>query len=359
MLKPFRYLLTPIAIVYGAIISIRNWLFDRKILKSASFNFPIICVGNLATGGTGKTPMTEYLVEMLQGSYQTATLSRGYKRKTKGFAIADARTTAIDIGDEPMQFHRKFPELTVAVGEERLFAIPQILHQKPGTRVIVLDDAFQHRAVTAGFNILLTAQGELYTDDFILPVGNLRDHRSSAKRAQAIIVTKCRPGLTADERLVIEKEIDPLPGQHLFFTEFVYSQPYHLFSKLPGNFEKTTKILFICGIANPASLKQFLHAHVNRFELIEYADHHIFTSDDLKDLKKQFDDIAADDKMILTTEKDAVRLEKFRAELSEYPIFVLPVKHSFLFNGAEVFKKTVTDFIESFKPGEPAASSVL
>lgn len=358
MLTHFRYLLTPIAIVYGAIISVRNWLFDKKILKSASFNFPIICVGNLATGGTGKTPMTEYLIEMLQGEFQTATLSRGYKRKTKGFAIADSRTTAIDIGDEPMQFHRKFPDVTVAVGEERLFAIPQILHLKPGTDVIVLDDAFQHRAVSAGFNILLTAQDELYTHDFILPVGNLRDHRSSSKRAQAIIVTKCKPGLTVEDKQAIAKQIAPLPNQQLFFTEFVYSQPYHLFTKAGGHVQKNTSILLVCGIANPASLKQFLHAHVSKFEMIEFADHHIFTIDDLKDLKKQFDDIVAEDKMILTTEKDAVRLEKFKSELSDYPIYVLPVKHSFLFGEGPVFRDVITGFINSFKRGEGRGTEI-
>ena len=353
MFKPFRYLLSPIAVVYGAGIRMRNWLFDKKILKSASFNFPLICIGNLATGGTGKTPMTEYLVEMLKNLYPTATLSRGYKRKTKGFAIANATTTAIEIGDEPMQFHQKFPEITVAVGEERLVAIPQILHQRPETRVIILDDAFQHRAVVAGLNILLTAYDELYTRDLILPVGGLRDHRSASARAHIIIVTKCKAGLTQDEAAGIANELEPLPEQQVFFTELVYSQPFHLFTKAPGNFRNDTGILLVCGIANPTPLKQFLDGHVSKLEMIEYADHHIFTSDDLKRIKREFDEMNSSEKMILTTEKDAVRLEKFRSELLDYPIYVLPVRHSFLFDTAGKFEETIISFIESYKKSSP------
>ncbi|MEO7045012.1 MAG: tetraacyldisaccharide 4'-kinase, partial [Ferruginibacter sp.] len=163
MLKSFRYLLFPISLIYGAAVWLRNWFYDKNIFKSSSFNFPLICVGNLAVGGTGKTPMTEYLVELLDDKYVTATLSRGYKRKTKGFAIAGDGTTALDIGDEPMQFHQKFPNLTVAVGEERLVAIPQLLQQKPTTQVIILDDAFQHLSVKAGLNLLLTEYKNLYT----------------------------------------------------------------------------------------------------------------------------------------------------------------------------------------------------
>jgi len=186
LLKSFRYLSLPLSFLYGIIIWCRNWLFDKKIFKSASFNFPIICVGNLAVGGTGKTPMTEYIVSLLQHQYKVATLSRGYKRKTKGFAIANETTTAIEIGDEPMQFHQNFPNITVAVGEERLVAIPQLLHQRPETEVIILDDAFQHRQVNAGLNIILTDFKNLYTRDFMLPAGDLRDVRVSSKRAQCI-----------------------------------------------------------------------------------------------------------------------------------------------------------------------------
>lgn len=183
------------------------------------FNFPLICVGNLVTGGTGKTPMTEYIVALLKDKYKTATLSRGYKRKTKGFAIAGKDTTAIDIGDEPMQFHQKFPEIIVAVGEERLVAIPQLLHEKPETQVIILDDAFQHRTVRAGLNIILTDYRNLYTRDLLLPAGDLRDFVSSSKRADVIIVTKCKQNITIEEKENIIKELKPLVHQQVFYRD--------------------------------------------------------------------------------------------------------------------------------------------
>ncbi len=350
MLKSFRYLLFPFSLIYGAFVWLRNWLFDKNILRSSAFNFPVICVGNLATGGTGKTPMTEYLVEILRKHYKTATLSRGYKRKTKGFAIANDSTTAIDIGDEPMQFHQKFPDVTVAVGEERLVAIPQILHQRPDTRVIILDDAFQHRSVRAGLNLLLTDYTNLFTRDLMLPAGDLRDNKASRKRANIIIVTKCKSGLTIEEKDELIDELKPTGNQKVFFTEIVYSRPYHLFSKAAGDITAASDILLLSGIANPKPLMEFLTTHVHSYDMIRYADHHIFTSDDLKDIQKHFDKLVSSNKLIITTEKDGVRLEKFRKELAAYPIFVLPVKHRFLHGEEERFNRQVFDFVESFNP---------
>ena len=349
MLKSFRYLLFPFSLVYGAVIWLRNKFFDWNILKSASFNFPIICVGNLAAGGTGKTPMTEYLVGALKTHYKTATLSRGYKRKTKGFAIADETTTAIEIGDEPMQFHQKFPDVAVAVGEERLVAIPQLLHQRPDTQVIILDDAFQHRTVRAGLNIILTEYKNLYTRDLMLPAGDLRDVKSSTKRADIIVVSKCKSDLGDNEKAALIKELNPLPHQHVFFTEIAYSQPYHLFTKEKGNIETTSDILLLCGIANPKPLMEVLTRHVQSYEMIRYADHHIFNTDDLKEIKKQFEKLEAGNRLILTTEKDGVRLEKFKKELSEFPVYVLPIKHRFLFNEQEAFDKLVRNFVLSYR----------
>ncbi len=172
-LRSFRILLMPFALVYAFIVIIRNWLYDKKILHAARFNFPLICVGNLSVGGTGKSPMVEYLIKLLKDKFQVATLSRGYKRKTKGYVLASENSTALEIGDEPMQFHIKFPGVAVAVGEERIVAIPQILHDKPNTQAILLDDAFQHREIVAGFNILLTEYSDLFTDDFFLPTGDI------------------------------------------------------------------------------------------------------------------------------------------------------------------------------------------
>lgn len=348
LLKSFRYLLLPITWLYGAIIWLRNKLFDKNILKSASFNFPIICVGNLATGGTGKTPMTEYLIRLLKADFKTATLSRGYKRKTVGFAIANEETSALEIGDEPMQFHQKFPDVTVAVGEERMVAIPQLLQQRPETEVIILDDAFQHRQVKAGLNIILTDYSNLYTRDFILPAGDLRDVRSSSKRADIIIVTKCRADMDEAEKKKIIKEIDPLPNQSVYFTTIVYSKPYHLFTKEIIDIEHDHGILLICGIANPRPIKEHLVKHADSYDMLRFADHHIFDSSDLKEIKQQFDKISQEKKVILTTEKDAVRLQKFEQELSNFPIYVIPIEHQFLFNEALQFNNTITGFIKNF-----------
>ncbi len=348
MLKSFRYLLFPFSLIYGAIVWLRNKMFDKNILKSASFNFPVICVGNLATGGTGKTPMTEYLVELLQQQYLTATLSRGYKRKTKGFAIANENTTALDIGDEPMQFHLKFPRLTVAVGEERLVAIPQLLHDKPDTQVIILDDAFQHRTVRAGLNILLTEYKNLYTRDLMAPAGDLRDIKSSAKRADIIVVTKCRSDLSIAEKDAIIAEIKPLPHQVVYFTEIMYSEPYHLFDKQPTNIDEGTDCLLVCGIANPKPLMEFVTKHVRSYDMLRYADHHIFSTDDLKDIQKHFTRLQATRKIILTTEKDAVRLHKYENELRSFPMYAIPVRHRFLFGKGDEFAGKILDFVNKY-----------
>lgn len=339
--KSFKYLLFPFSLIYALIIWMRNKLYDTRILKSAAFNFPIICVGNLATGGTGKTPMTEYLVTLLQPAFSTATLSRGYKRKTKGFAIAGTSTTAIDIGDEPMQIHQKFPGLTVAVGEERLVAIPQLLHDRPDTQVIILDDAFQHRSVTAGLNILLTEQQNLYTRDFTVPTGDLRDIRSSARRAHIIIVTKCIAGFSEHERQAVISELKPLAGQSVYFTEFFYGTPYHLFNHQPVSIHAEMECLLVCGIANPTPLMQHLTKHVAGYDMLKYADHHIFTTDNLQEIITHFEKLKAQDRIILTTEKDAVRLHKYERELSNYPVYVIPVKHRFLFGQAQQFADSI------------------
>jgi tetraacyldisaccharide 4'-kinase len=348
MLRSFRYLLFPISLIYGCIIWLRNWLFDKNILKSASFNFPIICVGNIAVGGTGKTPMVEYLIRLLQNDFKTATLSRGYKRKTKGFAIADANTTALEIGDEPMQFHNKFPRVAVAVGEERLVAIPQLLQAKPDTNVIILDDAFQHRPVKAGLNIVLTAYNNLFTRDLVLPSGDLRDVKATMKRADIIVVTKCKMDLSVQEKDAIIKEIKPLPHQTVFFTAISYTKPYHLFNNSEAVISSGTNVLLVCGIANPNPLKVFLAEQTHSYDMLRFADHHIFNSDDLADIKKYFEKIQATNKIIITTEKDATRLVKFADELKDYPVFVLPIEHSFLFNEGERFDKLVLGFIDSF-----------
>lgn len=347
-LKSFRIVLLPFAIAYGAVIIIRNWLFDKKYLHSATFNFPLICVGNIAVGGTGKSPMVEYLIQLLHPRFEIATLSRGYKRKTKGYALANVSTTALDIGDEPMQFHSKFPDVAVAVGEERLVAIPQLLHDKPNLDAIILDDAFQHRSVNAGLNILLTEYSNLYTHDFFLPTGDLRDEWASAKRSQIIIVTKCPADLSDEKKNKIIRELKPLKRQHVFFTTIEYGVPYHIYNQTKKPIAQDIEVYLVCGIANPKPIKEYLLEHAYTYYQKNYNDHHIFTIDDLQEIKSKFDEIDAENKLILTTEKDAVRLVKFTEQLENLPLYVLPIKHKFLFNEGQKFDDLVVNFIKSY-----------
>jgi tetraacyldisaccharide 4'-kinase len=349
-LRSFRILLLPVALVYWLVITVRNWLYNKKIYKSTSFGMPIICVGNLAVGGTGKSPMVEYLIRLLDKKYQPATLSRGYKRRTKGYVLAGDTTTALDIGDEPMQFHLKFPEVPVAVGEERVVAIPLLLQDRPEINVIILDDALQHRAVQAGLNILLTDSSNLFTRDFYLPTGDLRDLKSSYKRADIIIVTKCDSALTVEEKNKITAEIKPLPTQKVFFTTTKYGEAYHIFSKENITVSMDMEVLLVTGIANPAHLKQLLEKHTSSYQLLQYPDHHIFNIDDLKEIRKKFNTINNENKIILTTEKDAVRLSKFQSDVYDDPIYVLPIEHHFLFNEGEIFDQAVIQFVSTVKP---------
>lgn len=352
-LKSFRILLLPFALIYWLVIGIRNWLYNKKIIPSASFAFPLICVGNLAVGGTGKSPMVEYLVRLLKDQYKIATLSRGYKRRTKGYALANKESTALEIGDEPMQFHVKFPDVPVAVGEERLDAIPQLLHDRPETQAIILDDAFQHRAIKAGLNILLTDYNNLFTRDFYLPTGDLRDLQSEYKRAEVIVVTKCKPDLSIQEKEKIIKEINVQPGQSIFFTSMEYGQPYHIFKHSGFSLSENTEVLLVSGIANPRPLKNLLEKHSKTYYMLQYPDHRIFTIDDLKEMKKRFETIENVNKIILTTEKDAVRLVKFNAEIADWPLYVIPVRHHFLYGEAGSFNQLIINFIRNFgQPGQ-------
>jgi tetraacyldisaccharide 4'-kinase len=339
----------PFAIIYWFIIWLRNFFYNKNILKSSSFGLPIICVGNLSIGGTGKSPMVEFLVDCLKDRFKVATLSRGYKRKTTGYALANENATALDIGDEPMLFHLKFPDVPVAVGEERLVAIPQLLHDKPETQAIILDDAFQHRAIRAGLNILLTDYNNLFTRDFYLPTGDLRDLKSAYKRADIIVVTKCKTELSADEADKIRKEIRPLPHQQIFFSTIQYGQPYHITSLSPFELNLKTEVLLVTGIANPQPLKKLLEERSHTYYMMSFSDHYIFRIDDLKEIKKRFDRIEVANKIILTTEKDAMRLMKFKTELEELPMYVIAIRHYFLFGEERKFVESVASFISEFK----------
>ncbi|HLY68845.1 MAG TPA: tetraacyldisaccharide 4'-kinase [Puia sp.] len=326
----------------------RNFLFNKKILASTSFNLPVICVGNLAVGGTGKSPMVEFLIKALKNEFAIAIISRGYKRKTKGYALANETSTVLQIGDEPMQFHIKFPDVPVAVGEERLVAIPQLLHDLPSTEVIILDDAFQHRSVLAGLNILLTDYNNLFSRDWYLPTGDLRDEPRSYKRADIIVVTKCPMEIEEAEKKQVSDELHVLHEQKIFFSAIRYGTPYHLVNKNIKPVSDQTEVLLVTGIANPRSLKKFVFENYSTYYQAAYNDHHIYTIDDLKEIIKRFHSISAKDKIILTTEKDAVRLSKFHNEIGDLPFYVIAVEPEFLFKEGEAFTTVIANFIRHF-----------
>ena len=310
-----RFLLLPFAILYGLGVRLRHFLYDRGWLSSKRYPFPILCVGNLAVGGTGKTPMVEYLVRLL-GQEQVAILSRGYRRKTRRFVLADDSATAMTLGDEPYQYHHKFPRATVAVCESRQEGIERLL-ENPHFKYIILDDAFQHRKVQAGTNLLLTSYDKLYTQDFLLPVGSLRDIRSRARKAQIIIVTKC-PELTQAEQEKIIQQLKPLPSQKVYFTSIAYSDRVysHEDSQALKDFIATPFTL-VTGIANPTPLVDFLEKQGASFEHLAYSDHHHFSNRELELLRQKG--------RILTTEKDYVRLEGALSTL-----YYLPIETQFL-----------------------------
>ena len=305
-----RFLLLPFAILYGLGVRLRHFLYDRGWLSSKRYPFPILCVGNLAVGGTGKTPMVEYLVRLL-GQEQVAVLSRGYRRKTKGFVLADDSATAMTLGDEPYQYHRKFPRATVTVCESRQEGIERLL-ENPHFKYIILDDAFQHRKVQAGTNLLLTSYDKLYTQDFLLPVGSLRDIRSRARKAQIIIVTKC-PELTQAEQEKIIQQLKPLPSQKVYFTSIAYSDRVYSHE----DSQALKDFILVTGIANPTPLVDFLEKQGASFEHLAYSDHHHFSNRELELLRQKG--------CILTTEKDYVRLEGALPTL-----YYLPIETQFL-----------------------------
>ena len=332
-----RKILFPFSILYSAIASIRNYCYDNGLLKSYPFNLPIIAVGNLSVGGTGKTPQIEFLIRLLSNKYKVATLSRGYKRKSSGFILADANVNAKIIGDEPYQYFTKFPDIQVAVDADRKNGIEQLLSNSSKPDVILLDDAYQHRRVKAGFYILLTSYNELYSDDFQLPTGNLRENRSGAKRANVIVVTKCPSDLSKQEQEIIKRKLAILPNQTLFFStiefdEYVYSENE---KQLVSEIQNVDKLL-LAGIAKPQSF--FAHLQSDNKACLTFSDHHQFSEKDLLEIKNK-----AQNNIIITTEKDYMRL---KVSLPKEQLYFLPIKTKFLFEG-DNFDKKIINYVES------------
>lgn len=327
-------------------------MYDNKTFKSVKFDFPVILVGNLSAGGTGKTPHIEYLIYLLQYVYRVSTLSRGYGRRSHGFIIGETNTTATQIGDEPRQFKTKFPETVVSVSEDRVLAVPRLLGEHPEVDVILLDDAFQHRGIKAGLSILVTEYNNLFTRDYLIPVGWLREARSNYHRADIIIVSKCPTGITVDESEKIIKEIKPYSYQKIYFSTIQYG-PLYSFNDAQRrlSLEKDTDVLLVCGIAKFEELKNHLGQHARNVYVRDYRDHHRFDRYDMEAIRETFTNLGEVKKVIITTEKDAARLEEFRDWFlqNKIEIFVQPIVVQFLLNGSEQFNADIIQYIEVTK----------
>lgn len=329
-----RKILFPISLVYDLVTTVRNFFYDSGILTSKTYPFPVLAVGNLSVGGTGKSPMIEYLIRLLHTQYKVATLSRGYRRKTTGFVLADATVTAEMLGDEPLQFYKKFNQLVVAVDADRQNGIAE-LEKREQPDLILLDDAYQHRKVRAGFYVLLTKYDDLYVDDLILPAGNLRESKRGAKRASVIIVSKCPDNLTAQQQQAIKNKLRPAAHQKVFFTKISYATTTQGVQNISLEDLKGISFTLVTGIANPASLLVYLNNLGLSFEHLAYKDHHNFTTKELAEL--------AEKKLILTTEKDYMRLKDKLTNVS-----YLPITTSFLNNQKE-FDELICTYVEKNK----------
>ena len=330
----------------------RNFFYRSGLLKGVEFSIPIISVGNLSIGGAGKTPHIEYLIRLLKDYIYVATISRGYRRKTRGFLLVNPRNNAEQVGDEPLQFKRKFPDILVTVGESRTFAIPKILGVQPQTQTILLDDAFQHRSIEPGLNILLTEYQFPFTRDYLLPSGRLREWRSAYRRADYIIISKCPPVLSVEERRAMIEEIKPLKRQKIYFSYYAYQRPYYMFN--PSQrllLQPDLDVLLICAIARTDYLLSFLEPKVKSVKTLEYEDHHYFSNFDLSNLKQSYQAMEGKKKVILTTEKDAMRLELHRPFIIEnqLPIFALPVEVRFHGEDGQRFDQDVKQYLLNFR----------
>lgn len=346
LIQPFLFLLS---LPYGLVNVLRNYLYDKGYIKSTKFAHPVISVGNLSVGGTGKTPHIEYLIALLQPMYSVATLSRGYGRKTSGLRFADSESTSLTIGDEPMMYHRKYPMVTVSVSENRLIAIPEILANSPANQVILLDDAYQHRSVRAGLSILLTAYDKPFYEDYVMPAGMLREPKSEYKRADIIIVTKCKNEMTEAERKAMLQKIQAYSYQHVYFSSFTYGTIYGMFVKefMPMDALKNFSVILFTAIANDEAMITYLKGKVKEVYPLKFGDHHYFDRFDIESLNNTFNNIQEEQKMILTTEKDATRIVLLREIILEkkLPIYILPVKVSFSEKDKKSFESDIQDYM--------------
>ncbi len=336
-----KYLLLPFSFLYAIVTESRNKLYDWGVLKQEVFEKPVISVGNLNMGGTGKTPQIEYLINLLKNKYKIAVLSRGYKRKSKGFIVAGKESSVEELGDEAYQIARKFPDITVSVSEKRAPAIKKLIDDYQ-VDVILLDDAFQHRQVKPGFNIVLSPSSRIFTDDFILPSGNLRECKHNIKRADMLVITKMNP---QTDKNILLKKIKKFYPKDIFFSSIEYANFITDEKKeIPWEKIKDSRLLLVTGIANPQPLYAFLSKKNVNFDRLKFGDHHAYTQADVQQIASWYKKQKEDNKFILTTEKDFVKLK----DMLDLPLFYLPIKTKI--ENDEVFNKKILDYVDSRKP---------
>ena len=352
----FKFLLYPFSAIYGLIISIRNFLYDYKVFKSNEFEIPVISIGNITVGGTGKTPHTEYMVELLRKQFIVTTISRGYKRKTKGYQEVSADSTATAVGDEPLQIKRKFKDIQVIVDEKRVHAIRKIQQQEPSRLpdVILLDDAFQHRSVMAGINILLIDFNRPIDKDRLMPVGRLRESKWQMRRANVIIYTKCPQEISPITRRIIMKEVYLRPYQTLFFTTMVYQPLTPVFPdeaiETPKLASDNVSVLMITGIANPEHLQKYIGNFTENITVLKYPDHHNFNAANIQQMEQKFEALESANKIIVTTEKDSMRLKDLDLSPNfKSHLFYIPLKIKFLDSEGKNFDDKIVTYVRENK----------
>lgn len=348
-----KFLLYPLSWLYGIGVSIRNQMYDLNLLKSTEFDVPIISIGNITVGGTGKTPHVEYLVNLLNPKFEVATLSRGYKRKTNGFRIVETDSIAIEVGDEPLQIKNKFPKITVAVCENRVVGAENLLNVNNEIipDVLLLDDAFQHRRITPGINILLIDYTRQIKEDMLLPAGRLREGATQMRRANIIIFTKCPSEITPITRRILMKDVGLMPYQKLYFTTLIYEKLKPVFNaeKLGDSFykEKEYSLLIVTGIASPKLVHNYMKQFSKRAEVLDFPDHHNYSTDDILSILQKFDSVNSENKIIVTTEKDAMRLKDCDDLTDDIKavLYYLPVKVKFLDDEGKSFNKKIFNYV--------------
>ena len=341
-----NWILLPIAFLYQGLLCLRHKLFDWHILPSKRFDTPVICIGNISLGGTGKTPHTEYLIRLLKDEYSVATLSRGYGRKTKGFRIAAPTSTADDIGDELIQYRKKFPDIMVAADENRVEGVEKLLQSQNPPQVILLDDAMQHRSIQPGLTLLLTEHTHLYVDDYLVPAGTLRDVRSAARRADLVIITKTPIDIDEKEKTDILKRLKLKPHQKVFFSHIQY-ETLKAMNPVAESTDATQSeaALLFCGIAHPAHLIHELKEKYPILDVMTFSDHHPFNQDDVKHLLERYDQLSTTKKIVITTEKDLARLTNspYLCKFESVPLFTAPIHIKI--DEEEKFNKEILSYV--------------